>query len=142
MARHYKVISGDGHVETPPFWNKYVPEKWADRAPRLVRLEDGGEGWLIEGMPMLKNGQNITGRGPIRFDFGSYYKPDGTPNDGAGPAEQRLREQDEDGIDAEVLFPPVFASRFLEGAGWDLSLRGAISGLASLHGSPHRAPRR
>ena len=115
MARHYKVISGDGHVETPPFWNKYVPEKWADRAPRLVQLEDGGEGWLIEGMPMLKNGQNITGRGPIRFDFGSYYKADGTPNDGAGPAEQRLREQDEDGIDAEVLFPPVFASRFLEG---------------------------
>jgi predicted TIM-barrel fold metal-dependent hydrolase len=26
-----------------------------------------------------------------------------------------LREQDEDGLDAEVLFPPVFASRFLEG---------------------------
>jgi hypothetical protein len=49
------------------------------------------------------------------FDFGSYYKPDGSPNDGAGPAQQRLREQDEDGIDAEVLFPPVFASRFLEG---------------------------
>lgn len=115
MARYYQTISGDGHVETPPFWNKYVPEKWADRAPRLVNLEDGGEGWLIEGMPMMKNGQNITGRGPIRFDFGSYYKPDGTPNDGAGPAQQRLREQDEDNIDAEVLFPPVFASRFLEG---------------------------
>ena len=44
MARHYQVISGDGHVETPPFWTKYVPEKWADRAPRLVQLEEGGEG--------------------------------------------------------------------------------------------------
>jgi predicted TIM-barrel fold metal-dependent hydrolase len=115
MARHYQVISADGHVETPPFWTKYVPEKWQDRAPRLARLEDGGEGWLIEGMPMLRNGQNITGRGPIRFDSGSYFRADGTPNDGAGPAAQRLREQDEDGTDAEVLFPPVFASRFLEG---------------------------
>jgi predicted TIM-barrel fold metal-dependent hydrolase len=115
MTRYYECISGDGHVETPPFWTKYVPERWSERAPRLVKLEDGGEGWLIEGQPMLKNGQNITGRGPIRFDFGSYYKPDGSANDGAGPAEQRLREQDEDGIDAEVLFPPVFASRFLEG---------------------------
>ncbi|HEX7096535.1 MAG TPA: amidohydrolase family protein [Acidimicrobiales bacterium] len=118
MARHYRCISADGHVETPPDpWVKYVPEKWKDRAPRLVKLPDGGEGWIVEGQPLLRNGQNITGRGPISFDTGSYYKPDGTPNDGAGPAQQRLREQDEDGIDAEVLFPPVFATRFLEGIG-------------------------
>ena len=116
MARYYQVISADGHVETPPDpWVKYVPEKWKDRAPRLINLPDGGEGWIIEGQPLLKNGQNITGRGPIRFDFGSYYKPDGSFNDGAGGPLQRLREQDEDGVDAEVLFPPVFASRFLEG---------------------------
>lgn len=115
MGRRYRVISADGHVETPPFWTRYVPDRWQERAPRLISLPDGGEGWLIEGQPLLRNGQNITGRGPIRFDVGSYYKPDGSPNDGAGPAEQRLREQDEDGIDAEVLFPPVFASRFLEG---------------------------
>ncbi|GMU79355.1 MAG: amidohydrolase [Acidimicrobiia bacterium] len=115
MGRKYRVISADGHVETPPFWTAYVPAPWKDRAPRLIDLPDGGEGWLIEGQPLLRNGQNITGRGPIRFDYGSYYKADGSPNDGAGPPEQRLREQDEDGIDAEVLFPPVFASRFLEG---------------------------
>ncbi|MFA5884969.1 MAG: amidohydrolase family protein [Acidimicrobiia bacterium] len=115
MGRKYRVISADGHVETPPLWTKYVPDQWQPRAPRLVPLPDGGEGWLIEGQPLLRNGQNITGRGPIRFDVGSYYRPDGSPNDGAGPPEQRLREQDEDGIDAEVLFPPVFASRFLEG---------------------------
>jgi predicted TIM-barrel fold metal-dependent hydrolase len=116
MPRHYQVISADGHVETPPDpWVKYVPEKWRDRAPRLVALADGGEGWIVEGQPLLKNGQNITGRGPISFSAASYYRPDGSPNDGAGPAAQRLREQDEDGIDAEVLFPPVFATRFLEG---------------------------
>jgi len=115
MGRKYRVISADGHVETPPYWTKYVPEKWRERAPRLIKLPEGGEGWIIEGQPLLRNGQNITGRGPISFDTGSYFKPDGSPNDGAGPPEQRLREQDEDGIDAEVLFPPVFASRFLEG---------------------------
>src|SRR5439155_14533781 len=116
MARYYQVISADGHVETPPDpWVRYVPDRWKERAPRLVALPDGGEGWVIEGQPLLKNGQNITGRGPISFDTASYFKPDGSPNDGAGPAEQRLREQDEDGIDAEVLFPPVFATRFLEG---------------------------
>jgi predicted TIM-barrel fold metal-dependent hydrolase len=116
MARHYRCISADGHVETPPDpWVKYVPEQWKDRAPRLIDLPDGGEAWVVEGQPLLRNGQNITGRGPISFGTASYYKPDGSPNDGAGPAQQRLREQDEDGIDAEVLFPPVFATRFLEG---------------------------
>ena len=44
----------------------------------------------------------------------SYYNEDGSPAEGAGDAKQRLHEQDLDGLDAEVLFPPVFASRFIE----------------------------
>jgi predicted TIM-barrel fold metal-dependent hydrolase len=34
---------------------------------------------------------------------------------GTGSPEQRLREQEEDGIDAEVLFPSRFVSSFIEG---------------------------
>jgi predicted TIM-barrel fold metal-dependent hydrolase len=114
--RRYTVISADGHIETPPSaWVKYVPAKWRDRAPRLIPLPEGGEGWVIEGQPLMHNGPNITGRGPIRFRHASYWTPDGSPAEGAGDATQRLQEQDADGIDAEVLFPPVFASRFLEG---------------------------
>jgi len=115
MGRKYKVISGDGHVETPPeSWVKYMPEEHRDRAPRLIRLPKGGEAWLIEGQPLIPNGQNITGRGPVKTSGGSYYKADGSAAEGAGDARQRLREQDLDGIDAEVLFPPVFASRAIE----------------------------
>src|SRR5580658_4692949 len=107
MARTYQVISGDGHVETPPDgWRKYVPEQWRDRAPRLIRLPDGSDGWLVEGQPMLHNGQNIKGRGPVKFANASYYNEDGSLREGAGDARQRLREQDLDGIDAEVLFAP------------------------------------
>ena len=116
MDRTYKIISGDGHVETPPeSFVKYVPEKWRARAPRLVHLPEGGEGWVIEGMPLLHNGQNITAGKPIKFRGDTYFNPDGSPATGAGDARQRLREQDQDGIDAEVLFPPVFATKFLEG---------------------------
>ena len=114
--RFYKVISGDGHVETPPeTWVKYVPERWArpsaaaDTSPRRRR------GWVVEGQPLLHNGQNIIAGKPIRFRGMSYYNEDGSAATGAGSAEQRLREQDQDGVDAEVLFPPVFASLFLEG---------------------------
>ena len=116
MGRRYQVISGDGHLETAPdLWLQHVPERWRDRAPRLVRLPDGGDGWIVEGRPLLQTGQNLTGRGPVKWKAVSYHREDGTPAEGAGGAVQRLREQDIDGIDAEVLFPPVLATRFIEG---------------------------
>jgi predicted TIM-barrel fold metal-dependent hydrolase len=112
MGRKYKVISGDGHIETPPeSWLKYLPAEHHERAPRLIRLPQGGEAWLIEGQPLIPNGQNITGRGPVKLSGGSYFRDDGSPAEGAGGGAQRLREQDLDGLDAEVLFPPVFATR-------------------------------
>src|SRR5437868_2194905 len=118
MGRKYRVISGDGHVETPPDgWIQYVPEQYRDRAPRLIHLPTGGDGWLVEGQPMLHNGQNIKGRGPVRFANASYFHEDGTRMEGAGDAVQRLHEQDVDGIDAEVLFAPVFVSGFIESIG-------------------------
>lgn len=116
MTRHYEIISGDGHLEVPPdLWIRHVPEQWLDRAPRLVRLPSGGDGWIVEGRPLLQTGQNLTGRGPVKWKGVSYHREDGTPVEGAGGAVQRLHEQDIDGIDAEILFPPVLATRFIEG---------------------------
>ncbi len=125
MPRYYQTISADGHVETPPStWTKYVPEKYRDRAPKLVQLDSGGEGWVVENRPMLNNGLNITGpkglapgadSSGIIMSGDSYWLPDGTAAPGAGLAEQRLREQDQDGIDAEILYPPIYVTRFIEG---------------------------
>jgi len=115
MGRKYQLISADGHVETPPdSWICHLDEQYRPYAPQLVELRGGGEAWLIEGQQLVPNGQNITGRGPVKIRGGSYFKPDGSPAEGAGGGAQRLREQDEDGIDAEVLFPPIFASRMIE----------------------------
>ena len=58
MARTYHVISSDGHVETPPdAWVAHVPEEHRHRAPRLIPVPDGGEAWVVEGRPLLYNGQ-------------------------------------------------------------------------------------
>jgi len=111
----YNVISCDGHLEIPPDpWIRHVPETYRDRAPRLVNLRTGGEGWLVEGMPLIHNGQNVAAGRPLKVKGGSYWEPDGRPVPGTGSAEQRLAEQDLDGIDAEVLYPPVFITRFIE----------------------------
>ena len=115
MGRKYQVISGDGHLETPPDFVAFLPEKYKDRAPKLITLPDGGgDAWLMEGMPLTYASQNLRGRGKVKFAGQSYFKDDGSRTDGAGDGAQRLREQDEDGLDAELLFVPVFASRFLE----------------------------
>lgn len=117
MQRRYNVISADGHLETPPeAWVNHVPAEHRSRAPRLVHLSGGrGDAWVVEGQPLMHVGQNVKGSGPVRFAYGSYYNPDGSPREGTGGPQQRLREQDTDGLDAEVLYPPVFATRFIEG---------------------------
>src|SRR4051812_31487234 len=38
MARMYKVISADGHVEAAPTeWEKYIPSQYRERAPRRIQ---------------------------------------------------------------------------------------------------------
>ena len=55
MARAYRLMSSDGHLEVPPErWVHRVPEKYRDRAPRTVHLPDGGDALLIEGQPLLE----------------------------------------------------------------------------------------
>lgn len=115
MPRNYEVISADGHLEIPPDpWIRHVPDPYKGLAPRLVGLPGGGEGWIVEGMPMIHNGQNVAAGRPLKVKGGSYWDPDGSPVPGTGDAVQRLEEQDRDGVDAEVLYPPVFISRFIE----------------------------
>ena len=42
MARQYRIISADSHLETDSKnWVHRVPEKYRDRAPRLVKTESG-----------------------------------------------------------------------------------------------------
>ena len=43
----YKIIDCDQHVIEPPdLWEKYLPKKFQDQAPKLVQDEEGGDAWL------------------------------------------------------------------------------------------------
>ena len=75
VGRKYNVISGDGHLETPPYFVEFVPDKFKDRAPRLITLPDGaGDAWIMEGMPLTYASQNLKGRGDVKFAGQSYFK--------------------------------------------------------------------
>ena len=46
-----RVISADCHVNEPPWVFDRVPEQYRERAPRMLRGEDGGDGWSFDGKP-------------------------------------------------------------------------------------------
>jgi len=99
------LISSDGHLEVrPERWTSRMPARYRERAPRTITLPDGGDALLVEGQapypaPFLDLRAGRTNE---------TWQPFGVTVDdtaGVGPPEQRLREQDMDGLHAEVLFP-------------------------------------
>ncbi len=114
--RTYQVISADGHIEGPFDWNARMPAKYKGAAPRLVNLEEEGRYvWRTEWAGVQE--EYPIGGGlycGMRYDeflpeaVSTYWNPDGSPRPGtAVDPVQRLREQDIDGIDAEILFLPA-----------------------------------
>ena len=109
MGHEYRLMSSDGHLEVPPErWIHRMPEKYRDRAPKTITLPNGGDALLIEGQPLRE--ANFLDLRAGRAE--GQWQPFGLTVEGAagiGPPEQRLKEQDEDGLDAEVLFPAQVA---------------------------------
>lgn len=110
MLPTYDVISADSHLEVPvDRWVDRVPKEHRDRAPRRIRLANGGDAWLVEGQPIRPCGLELCGRPYEEFEpTGRTYE--GSP--GTGTPEQRILEQDRDGIDAEVLFAGIGGPNF------------------------------
>ena len=115
MARYYRIISADSHLEiSPEMWTDRLPKKYRDRAPRRVTLPDGSDGCLVENQPLLLNGLNLAGK-PYEELSPLGVSWDGAA--GAGEPAQRIAEQDRDGIDAEVLFTGVGGPNLWRGIG-------------------------
>ena len=103
----YRLISADSHMCEPPnLWVDRIDQKYRDRAPRTVKGYNGKEGeWFV-----CENISPI----PIAGAFGAGVKAEdltGHNKKGfeAAPASvwdpaARLKEQDADGVAAEVLY--------------------------------------
>ena len=44
------LVSIDDHMLEPPdMFEKHVPAKWRDQAPKVVRNENGADEWVFQG---------------------------------------------------------------------------------------------
>src|SRR5438309_8235864 len=104
--RNWQMVSADSHIEVPAFlWAERLPAKFREKGPQKVQLPDGRYGWTMgPGRPVENQSYAHTG--------GLMYKeikrvtdlPWTTDVPGAGGPEQRIAEQDRDGVDGEILF--------------------------------------
>lgn len=103
--RNFTVISVDDHLVEPPHtFEGRLPAKYAERAPRVVDLPDGGHAWLYDGEILANIGINaVAGRPP------SEWSSDPTRFDemrrGTWDIDARIADMDLDGVYASVCFP-------------------------------------
>jgi predicted TIM-barrel fold metal-dependent hydrolase len=104
----YRIISADSHtVEPPDLWEKWLEKKYLDTAPRLVEDGNGGDAWLYMGSTVPEPLGLVTcvGTHPEALKWtGSKYGVNIHPSCYDGAA--RLKVMEEDGVDAEILYPP------------------------------------
>jgi predicted TIM-barrel fold metal-dependent hydrolase len=103
-----KIISADDHLaETPDLWQKRLPLELREKGPRFVQLPGGGEGWMMPGAsaPRPLGLDVMAGRKYEDYQASGIRWQDVRP--GCYEPSARLRDMDEGGVWATVLYPNV-----------------------------------
>src|SRR5437867_1524802 len=105
MARKYDIISGDSHLDLPPDrWSHHVPARYREYGPKVVHLEKGDAIQMGDRRPApigFTRSVNVP-----RQDLHTQVPRFDTAG-GTGSPQRRVSEQDQDGVDAEVMFSRV-----------------------------------
>jgi predicted TIM-barrel fold metal-dependent hydrolase len=102
----YHVISTDNHIiEAPNAFVDHLPDEFRDRAPRILRGADGGDGWSFDGKPPANTfGLNaVAGRPFEDYKMSGLKLSDILPGNYDGAA--HLKDMDVDGVDAATIYP-------------------------------------
>ena len=119
------ILSIDDHsVETPDLFDNHLPERYKERAPRLVRNADGKEHWEFEGKEFGIFGLNATVSWP-KEEWGMNPSALAEMRPATYLVDERVRDMDRNGVLASMCFPslPGFSGRrFQEAKDKDLGL--------------------
>ena len=104
--REYRMIDADSHTLEPPhIWSRWLPKKFHDRAPQLVKDADGGDAWQFQpGTKPMEIGLVTTpGRAYEEIKWTGYTYD--TIRKSCFEPKARLEDMDFDGVDACFLYP-------------------------------------
>lgn len=99
------VISADNHVNEPPHVFDRVPAKMRDRAPKMLRGVDGGDGWSFDGGPPKRTFgiEAMAGRSKDEYQVQGLRWDEILPGNYDGTA--HLADMERDGVSACVVYP-------------------------------------
>jgi predicted TIM-barrel fold metal-dependent hydrolase len=100
-----RVISADNHVNEPPWVFDRVPAPLRERAPKMMRGADGGDGWSFDGKPPNRTFgiEAMAGRRPESYQVSGLRFEEILRGNWDGAA--HLADMDLDGVDACVVYP-------------------------------------
>src|SRR5581483_9791944 len=107
------IVSVDDHVVEPPdLFERHLPARYQDLAPRVVHKDDGTDVWSFQGMEVPNIGLNaVAGRPPEEYgiDPTSFEEI----REGCFDLEKRILDMNANGLLGSLCFPslPGFAGR-------------------------------
>jgi predicted TIM-barrel fold metal-dependent hydrolase len=108
-----RIISADCHLNEPPWVFDRVDAAYKDRAPRMMRGSDGGDGWSFDGKPPKRSFgiEAMAGR-PREGKLQGLRFEDVLP--GNYDADAHLKDMDTDGVDVSVVYPGIMFFVYVE----------------------------
>ena len=99
------LISVDDHVVEPPdMFERHIPGRWKDEAPRLIHRQDGSDAWLFQGKELPNIGLNaVAGRPPE--EYGLEPTSFDEMREGTWNIHKRVRDMDANGVLGSMCFP-------------------------------------
>ena len=102
---NFPIVDADTHINEPPdLWEKRMPSKFADRAPRVVDRPNGMKAWNFETRQMtITPLVNAVGTSPVQWTlYGNSYE---RGRAGGWDPAARLEDMAVDLVGIHVLFP-------------------------------------
>jgi len=113
------LISVDDHVVEPAgLFERHLPDRWRERAPRVVRAPNGADVWMWGDQRGANFGLNaVAGRPPE--EYGMNPMSFGEMRDGCYEIDARVRDMNVNGVLGSMCFPsfPGFGGRMFHAGG-------------------------
>jgi predicted TIM-barrel fold metal-dependent hydrolase len=118
QAEDLILISVDDHlVEPPHMFDAHIPEKYRDRAPKIVHSDDGSDVWVFNDAIIPNIGLNAVAGRP-KEEYGIEPTAFDEIREGCWNIDERMKDMNAGGVLGSMCFPsfPAFSGRLFAAA--------------------------